>query len=282
MSQIGNISVSTIFEVDASDVIRDVISKATPESIKQISWLMPDYADAAGNLKAVNQSFLLRTSSGNVIIDTCVGNGRSRPELPVWSNLQTRYLENLKQAIDPADVHFVICTHLHFDHIGWNTMLVEGAWRPVFPNATYVFVKDEFDYWMSNPQNELIDDRNGIEESIKPLVETGQIKLVAADAQVTPEIRLVPTPGHTPHHVAVFVESDGQSALFAGDVFHHPCQISHPDWMSFDTDEASALDSRKRVLNDYADSDTFVFGAHFAVPAGSKLVAANDAYRLQA
>lgn len=281
MNTIGKIVVSTVSEIDASQVIREVIAKATPENIKSIPWLTPNYADEAGNLKAVNQSFLLRTPSGIVIIDTCVGNGRSRPELPAWSNLQTNYLENLKQEIDPAEVGYVICTHLHFDHIGWNTMLVDGSWQPVFPNAKYVFAKDEFDYWMADPQNELIDDRNGIQESVKPLIDTGQVLLVASDAQVTPEIRLLATPGHTPHHVSVLVESDGASALFSGDVFHHPCQIAEPEWMSFDTDEASALASRNKVLSQYAGSDTIVYGAHFSQPAGGKIAKSEHGFILQ-
>lgn len=281
MNTIGSIIVSTVFELDASQTIRDVISKATPENIKNIPWLAPTYADDAGNLKAVNQSFLLRTPSGNAIIDTCVGNGRSRPELPAWDGLHTGYLENLQKEINPNDVDYIICTHLHFDHIGWNTMLINGIWRPVFPNAKYVFVKDEFDYWMTSPQNELVDDRNGIEESIKPLLETVQVLLVAADAQVTPEIRLIPTPGHTPHHVSVLVESDGESALFTGDVFHHPCQIAEPEWMSFDTDEASALQSRRKVLSEYGGTATMVYGAHFSQPAGGRIVQDDQGYRLE-
>jgi glyoxylase-like metal-dependent hydrolase (beta-lactamase superfamily II) len=281
MVTIGKITIDTIHELDASKVIQGVITDATPENIRKISWIIPHYADESGNIKAVNQTFLLKTPAANILIDTCAGNGRSRPELPAWDNLQTDYLSNLSRMINPDEVDFVICTHLHFDHIGWNTKLVDNKWVPVFPNAKYVFVKAEFDYWINHSERELADDLNGIEESVRPLVALNLIKLVSTDEQITDDVRLVPTPGHTPHHVSVLVKSDNQSALFAGDVFHHPCQIAHPDWMSFDTDEKKALESRKQLLAEYSDTGTLIFGAHFSAPAGGRIIRSGDAYKFE-
>jgi len=205
MTKIGSIAVSTIFELDASQVIRDIIPNASPSNIQAIKWLAPHYADSQGNISAVSQSFLLRMPSGTVVIDTGVGNGRARPEFSAWDNLSTAYLDNLKQQIDPQAVDLVICTHLHFDHIGWNTVLVDGTWTHLFPNARYIFVKDEFEYWMSHPTAEDIDDLNGIEESVKPLAQAGLIELVAADARITDGVQLIP--GYLTDEVLLRVEA---------------------------------------------------------------------------
>lgn len=280
MITIGNTIVQTIFELDASEAMRDVVKVATPDKVKQIPWLIPDYADEQGAIKALNQSFLVRTPDTTVIIDTCVGNGRPRPEMPAWSGLDTPYLENLKAAVNPSDVDYVICTHLHFDHVGWNTVEQDGSWLPLFPNAKYVIDREEFDYWTARPEAELIDDHNGVDESVRPLAEKGLIRLAGPGEQLTPEIRLVPLPGHTPHHIGALISSEGQSALFTGDVFHHPCQIARPDWTSFDTDETTALATRRRVLEQYADTDTVIIGAHFSEPVGGRIVRDDDGYRL--
>ena len=278
---VGNVKVTSIYELDASDVITEVIKDANSQNIKDIEWLFPHYADADGSIKAVNQSFLLEMSGKKILIDTCVGNKRTRPELPAWDGLETSFMNNLtKQGVRPEEVDMVLCTHLHFDHIGWNTHLVNGEWTPTFPNAEYIFVRQEYEYWQSRPDKELIDDHNGVNESIRPVVKAGLVRLVDKNAQITPEIRLVHTPGHTPHHVSILLESDGESALFSGDVFHHPCQIAHPEWMSFDTEPASALTSRKQVLEQYADTKTVIFGAHFSEPAGSRIITDGTSYKL--
>jgi len=280
MIKIGSLAIETIFELDASKVIRDIIDDATPENIKKIPWLIPRYANKEGELKAVNQSFLVNVAGKNVLIDTCVGNARPRPGFPEWGNLNTNYLENLKRVIDPAKVDYVVCTHLHFDHIGWNTYMKDGKWCPLFPNAAYVFYKAELDYWLNKPPAEMEDDLSGIEESVRPLINDNLVRLVNVDEYILPGLKLISTPGHTPHHVSVLIESEEASVLFAGDVFHHPCQIAHPEWMSFDTDGETALASRKALLSRYADTDTYIIGAHFSEPVGGRIVSAPDGYQL--
>jgi len=280
MLKVGEATIQTIFELDAGKVIADIMLKATPEAIKAISWLAPQYADATGRLKAVNQSFLVKIGGKNILIDTCVGNRRERPGFPEWENLDTPYLNNLKQLIDPAEVDFVICTHLHFDHIGWNAQWQDDKWAPLFPNAKYVIDRQEYDYWANNPQKEMIDDLNAIEESIEPLRADGLLHLVDENQEILPGVRLIATPGHTPHHDAILLESGGESALFVGDVFHHPCQIAHPEWESFDTDTPKAIEIRNILLNTYADTPTIIIGAHFAEPAWGRVVKTGKGYEL--
>jgi len=201
--------------------------------------------------------------------------------LPVWSDLHTDYLLNLTDAgFKPEDIDMVICTHLHFDHVGWNTHLVDGQWKPTFPNARYVFVDDEFNYWMAHPEQEIVDDHNGIDESVRPVAEAGLVDLVKADAKIMDEISLIPTPGHTPYHVSVLLQSNGQSALITGDTFHHPCQIAHPGWMSFDSLPEQALASRKMLLERFGGTDALIIGSHFALPAAGKLVPDGQSYKL--
>lgn len=279
--QVGNLKVSLIFELDAGGVISSIIPDATPENIKAIPWLYPNYADENGKLKANVQSFVIETNGKNTLIDTCVGDGRKRPELPAWSNLHTDYLKNLTDAgFKPEDIDMVICTHLHFDHVGWNAHLVDGQWKPTFPNARYVFVEDEFNYWMARPEREIVDDHNGIDESVRPVADAGLVDLVKADAKITDEISLIPSPGHTPYHASVLLESGDQTAVITGDTFHHPCQIAHPEWMSFDTLPDKALASRKMLLERFGGTEALFIGSHFALPAVGRLIQDVSGYRL--
>jgi glyoxylase-like metal-dependent hydrolase (beta-lactamase superfamily II) len=280
MLRVGEATIQTIFELDASKVITDIMPKATPEAINAIAWLVPNYANSAGGLKAVNQSFLVKIGGSNILIDTCVGNKRERPGFPEWENLNTPYLNNLKQLIDPAEVDFVICTHLHFDHIGWNTYEKDGEWVPTFPNAKYVIDRQEYEYWSNSPGEEMVDDINAIRETIEPLYAANLLHLVDNNQEILPGIRSVSAPGHTPYHVAVLLESRGESALFVGDVFHHPCQIAHPEWESFDTDTPIAIETRKALLSAYADTPTIIIGAHFSEPAWGKIAKVGGGYEL--
>lgn len=280
MITLSSVDIETIFELDASKVISDIIDDATAESIKMIKWLTPPYTTEQGKLKAVNQSFLLKINGKNVLIDTCVGNDRPRPGFPEWGNLKTQYLRNLRKVINPNEVDFVLCTHLHFDHIGWNTHLQDGKWQPLFPNAQYIFNKAELDYWLSSPKAEMKDDLDSISESIKPLIDNDLIKAVGVNEAILPGVKLIATPGHTPHHVAVLIEVENTSILFVGDVFHHPCQIAHPEWMSFDTDGKTAMASRKAILAEYADTDTYIVGSHFSKPAGGKIISTPNGHQL--
>ena len=164
-------------------------------------------------------------------------------------------------------VGHVICTHLHFDHVGWNTHLVDGVWQPTFPNARYIVPEGEFRYWQSRPTSEDGDHHAGFADSVTPVAEAGLLHLVSDDQIVTDAVRLVPSPGHTPHHVSVLLESKGQTALITGDAMHHPCQITYPTWSTIsDFNPQQAQASRIALFERFVGSDTLIIGSHFTDP----------------
>jgi glyoxylase-like metal-dependent hydrolase (beta-lactamase superfamily II) len=278
---VGKFKISQIVETEAGAIIQEALPDATSEAIKKIDWLAPHYADADGHLKAVVQSFVIQNDTVTMIVDTCVGNDKHRVDLAAWGNLQTNYLDKLlAMGIKPTDVTHVLCTHLHFDHIGWNTQWVGGQWVPTFPNARYLFAKDEWAYWQSSPEKEIADDRQGITDSATPVVEAGLVQLIDVDDTVTPGISVFPTPGHTPHHISVLIQSEGHQAIITGDAIHHPCQIHHVDWCSLaDFSKEQAVHSRKALLQRTAGSQTLVMGSHFAAPTGGTIVQEGGLFR---
>ena len=266
--QVGDARVFRIGELDATPALQGLIPKFDLAGISRDPWLIPNFVDEKGRLKGLVQAFLIVLGDQKIIIDPGVGNGKNRVAVPGWNNLQTTFLDQF-QTVDTqlGDIDYVVNTHLHFDHVGWHTRRIDGSWQPTFSAARYVIVAEEFRYWQSRPEKEIADQHAGFSDSVLPLYEAGLVDLVADDHVVMDGVRLIPSPGHTPHHVSVLIESRGQSALITGDVAHHPCQLAHPDWGSasdFDADQARA--SRSDLVERYADSETLIIGSHYADP----------------
>lgn len=279
---IGDIEVYQIVEMEGGELIQSTIPQATPENIKKITWLYPHFADEKGNLKALVQSFLIKSNGKNILIDTCNGNEKNRPTAPTWGNLHTDFLRRFSEiGIKETDINMVIFTHLHFDHVGWNTYLENAKWIPTFPNAIYLFVREEYDYWKQKPEKELDDDKFGFDDSVTPIVEAGLAQFVESNYRVDDNICLLPSPGHTPGHVSIMIASQGKQAIISGDFFHHPCQIAHPEWtMDADTSPNIALETRKKMLEEIADTDTILIGSHFPNPVAGKVKRYNNSYIL--
>lgn len=279
---IGNVTISQIIEVDAGEVIQEIMPDANPASILGIPWLRPHFADENGKLKAVVQAFLVTTPTAAILVDTCVGNEKKRVELSAWNNLHTDFLHRLAAlGRNRNDIDIILCTHLHFDHVGWNTMLEAGKWIPTFPRARHLFAKEEFEYWKGKPEKEIADDHAGFRDSILPVYEAGLVDLVQVDQSVVEGVSLIPTPGHTPAHVSVVIASGGEQAVITGDVLHHPCQIAHPEWATVgDTDRDRATRTRKGLIDRLVGSETLVIGSHFALPTAGKLVREGEEVRL--
>lgn len=280
--KLGSATIMPVVELaDAGKIIQDGIPDALPENIQTIDWLAPNYTNESGKLKARVQTFLVEVGGKKIVVDGCCGNGRERPGLPEWAHLQTGFMERFKQVWEPEDVDIVLCTHMHFDHVGWNTVLVDGKWTPTFPNAQYIFSEREFNYWNGKPEKEMEDDRMGFAESVLPVFEAGLVKLVPDNYQVTKEVSFIPTPGHTPGHIAVLIEVGGKSIVITGDALHHPCQVAHPEWGTpWDTDTERANKSRRELLERFAGTDTLLVGAHFAEPIAGKITRDKTGFKL--
>jgi len=224
---------------------------------------------ATNQLRMSYHSMVLRTPQGNVMVDTCIGNDKERPLIDRWHKQQFPYLERLaKLNLAPPDIDYVCCTHFHADHVGWNTRLENGTWVPTFPNARYLFAEPEISYWervqREQPEHIFTQSYN---DSVLPVVEAGQVDIVAADHEIVTGVQLRPAFGHSPGNVVVEVNAGDDRAVLSGDVIHHPVQIERPDWRSvFDQDSDQALATRLELLQRIADDRTHLIGAHFAGP----------------
>jgi glyoxylase-like metal-dependent hydrolase (beta-lactamase superfamily II) len=263
--QVGDVRITRVVEMEVTGGSKFILPDATREACKSIEWMRPHFMDAEGNLIMSIHALVVDTGSRRIVVDTCIGNDKQRA-FPNWTNLQTSFLEDLAAAGYPREsIDTVLCTHLHVDHVGWNTMLVDGAWKPTFPRARYLVAEKEFRYWDTEQADELND---GImEDSVRPIVDAGLMDFVASDHQVCPEVWLEPTPGHTPGHVSVHISCDGEDALITGDCIHHPCQLTRTEWCSSaDFDQVQGRTTREQLLQRYADQDVLVIGTHFATP----------------
>ena len=279
--RIGAVTVTKIVELEVTGGSRFILPQATPEEILPIGWLLPDFSDERGRLRMSIHALVVETPDRRIIVDTCLGNDKQNRRIPTWNNLQTRFLADLVAAGHPREaIDTVVCTHLHVDHVGWNTMLVGDRWLPTFPNARYLMGRIEFDHWTNEHERE--DMAAVLADSVNPVWEAGLVDLVETEHRICDEVSLVPTLGHTPGHVSVRITSRGEEALITGDFMHHPCQIARPEWSSTaDSDPAEATRTRQHMLTRLADTPILVIGTHFAGRPAGRVVRAGEAFRLE-
>ena len=239
-----------------------------------LPWMVPHFFDPVSSefLSSIH-SWVLRTRHHTILVDSCTGNNKSRPTMPRFHELDTSYLERLQTAgVTPEEVDFVMCTHLHVDHVGWNTRLVDGRWVPTFPNAKYVFSQGEHDYW--NPELNAATQAFGqvFRDSVLPIIEAGQAVIVDHDFELDDQIQIVPTPGHSPGHLSIRLTSAGETGIFSGDVIHQPLQAYYPEWNSrYCINPELARQTRKNLLGHCADTGTTLFPAHFCFPHAGRI-----------
>ncbi|MGJ5181769.1 MBL fold metallo-hydrolase [Bradyrhizobium oligotrophicum] len=226
--------------------------------------------DAQDTLILCFQSYVVKTPDHTILIDSCIGNDKPRAR-PVW-NMKTddTYMRALASAgISVDDIDVVMCTHLHTDHVGWNARLDNGRWVPTFPKARYVFAQAEYDYWVAqNAKAEV----PAFADSVLPVVEARRADIVRDDFSIGDHVRLLPTPGHTPGHVAVAVGKGKDDAVFAGDLIHSPLQLGLPELSpKFDVDPAQAALTRRAFLDRYCDTATLCCAAHFPSPTVGRI-----------
>ena len=242
-------------------------------------WLEPRLLDpATGLLVLAFHSFVVTTPRHVVLVDTCSGNDRERPRKPRYHRKSWPYLENLRRVgIAPEAVDYVVCTHLHVDHVGWNTRLVDGRWIPTFPNARYLFSRREWEYW--ERETERFADDPYHEDAILPVIAAGTAEFVRDDHEIDSWVRLEPSPGHTPGHVNVRIRGGGMEAVMSGDLMHHPLQCAEPQLSScFCVDREQSRRTRRAFLERHAESGALVMPAHFPAPSAGRIVAHGDAF----
>jgi glyoxylase-like metal-dependent hydrolase (beta-lactamase superfamily II) len=279
--QVGDATITRVIESEVPTAVTWLLPDATADRIAAIGWLRPHFVADDGKLMASVHALVIEADGRRIVVDTCVGNDKDRL-LPFWNHLQLPFLDDLTAAGFPRErIDTVVCTHLHVDHVGWNTMRVDGRWVPTFPNARYLVVAEEWAHWRAQTDTAAMGS-DILGDSVQPIFDAGLADLVRADHRVCPSVRLEPTPGHTPGHVSVRIRSRDAEAVITGDLIHHPVQMGVPAWRStFDTDADQARRTRRAFLADCAARRTLVIGTHFATPTAGHVVSDGDVFRFE-
>jgi glyoxylase-like metal-dependent hydrolase (beta-lactamase superfamily II) len=254
---------------------------------RHLDWLVPNHYTLAHDALVTSvHSWLIRTGRHTILLDSCAGNRKDRPWWPRFHQLDTPFLDRLRIAgARPEDIDIVLCTHLHADHIGWNTVLRDGRWVPTFPNATYLFSRIENAFWDPRQNVALAEDpprKIAYRDSVLPVIEAGQATLVEGSHAIDDTLLIEPAPGHTPGHVILKLSVPGGRGLFSGDVIHHPLQVYAPHWNTqFCFDPGQARASRRRVLEYCVDEKALLFPTHFGAPHVAAIMAGARGFMLK-
>ena len=282
---VGDLTIHRIIEQETTYLpALDMMPALTPELLAENrAWLRQAGAiDDADMLILCFQSYVVKTPHHTILVDSCIGNDKPRPNRPKW-NMKTDdlFMRGLAATgVSVADIDVVMCTHLHVDHVGWNTRLENGRWVPTFPNARYIFGKAEFDYWTAqNAKAEV----PPFTDSVLPVVAADRAEIVRDDFAIGDHVRIVPTPGHTPGHVAFSFGKGRDDAVFSGDLMHSPLQARHPQLSAkFDIDQVQAAATRRAFLERYCDTATLCCTAHFPSPSTGRIKRRGDGFVCEA
>ena len=274
---IGHVRISCFIEHEIPTRPSWILPDATPEAVaRHREWLAPHFLDDTGKLCMSIQSFIVETPDMTVLVDTCVGNDKPR-NVPQWNMQRTTFLQDLEVEGFPAEtIDVVLCTHLHVDHVGWNTRLENGVWVPTFAQARYLFARQEWDYWSTRDEDEY---GPTMADSVRPIIEADHAELVEGEHRSSDDLWLEHTPGHVSLHIA----SDGQEAVITGDLMHHPIQCGEPQWNSRAcSDPNQARTTRRAFLERYSGGEVAILGTHFASPTAGHFIPHGDAWRFRA
>jgi glyoxylase-like metal-dependent hydrolase (beta-lactamase superfamily II) len=276
--KVGDARITSVVEAQTDGIPPEFFfPDADEETVRRHSWLAPDYADADGRIGMRVQAFVVEVAGRIVVVDPCVGNSKTR-ETPYWNERTWPFMERFEAAgFDRSDVDMVVHTHLHVDHVGWDTHLLDGRWVPTFARARHLYVASELD---AQAADDGIEARRIRDDSIVPIFEADLADIVEADADLGAGLRLAPTPGHTPGHASLWLTSGGRTALLTGDVIHHPVQCAEPG-LSFvsDTDRVLARATREVALGEAVGQDALMLGTHFPTLPAGRVVVDGDVWR---
>ncbi len=287
---IGAMTVTRVEESIIPLTAKVLLPDTTPGHIEaNRPWIDPYFdgvEDGHPVMRLSIHSFVIDAGDTTIVVDTCVGPDpeRSLPgDVGFVDRLDAKLRATGSGGLDGVDV--VVCTHVHFDHVGWNTRTVDGVTVPTFPNARYLVTRAELD------EVEADDHMGVLDPSIRPLREAGVLDAIDLDSteldgsdanagryRICDGVELVATPGHTAGHVSVLLRSDGDEALITGDAFHSPVQFADPELAAwrFDSDSAASTATRRHLIDRFAGTDALVLGTHFAPPTGGRLVWGED------
>ncbi len=272
--RVGRVEITRLVEVwKWEDDIWMVLEDSKPSIVATQPWLLPHHATPEGRMFINFQAFVVKAGNRRIMIDTCIGADRER-QFPVFTKMRTTFMQDLASlGIAPNDIDTVLCTHLHFDHVGWNTHLVDGRWVPTFPKARYLFSRTEYDHWQQLRDTGGYHGINHLSDAVDPVIEAGLVDFIPHDHALSEEIRLLPTPGHTPGHVSVYIDSHGEQAVITGDLMHHPIQVAMPEHpATFDMDKPAGAKTRVEFVKRFQDKPVLVIGSHFADPGAGYIV----------
>jgi len=270
---VGDLTIHRIIEQETTFLpALELFPALTPDLLAENRpWMRQAGAlDADDVLILCFQSYIVKTPHHTILVDSCIGNDKPRPR-PKWHmKTDDTYMRALASAgLSVEDIDYVTCTHLHVDHVGWNTRLEGGRWVPTFPNARYVFAKREFDYWTEQNAKSPVP---AFGDSVLPVVEAKRAEIVDDDYAIGDHMHILPTPGHTPGHAAFTFGRGRDEAVFSGDLMHSPLQTRYPELsVKFDVDPAQAAATRRRFLERYCDTETLCCTAHFPSPSAGKI-----------
>ena len=278
---VGRLRISAVVERAGPTRPTWLLPDAVPDALEgHRAWLAPHFLDEKGRFLQSIHAFVVDAPGLRMIVDTCVGNDKDRGGRAPFHMMRTAFLDDLAAAgYPPESIDVVLCTHLHVDHVGWNTRLHDGRWVPTFPRARHIFGRREWEHWSTENDE---DTKRIMDDSVRPIVDAGLATLVEMDHRISPEIWLEPTPGHTPGHVSVRLSSEGADAVITGDLMHHPVQVAEPEWCSgFDSDLEEARKTRRAFCERYADVPVAVLGTHFHHPTAGRIVRHGETWRFR-
>jgi glyoxylase-like metal-dependent hydrolase (beta-lactamase superfamily II) len=280
---LGDLTIHRIVEMERGlSPAREFLPGLTEERLAaNRDWMRPAALDAEDKLVLCFQSYIVRTPKHVVLVDSCIGNDKERTARPMWhqkkDDVWMRGLAALGLTVNDIDV--VMCTHLHVDHVGWNTRLENGRWVPTFPKARYLFSKKELDYWLAANAKQTVPP---IADSVIPIVEAKRCDLITSDHAMDDHVRLLPTPGHTIDHFAVALGKSGKDAVITGDLIHSPLQAKYPELsMYVDYDANQGIETRRKFLEHYCDSSTLCCFAHFPSPSRGHIKRWGEGFRCE-
>ncbi len=288
--RIGNATLTRVIEWQVDGMPTAMFPQTPADAWGEVGEFTPTFWTDAG-WRIVFQSWVVDVDGLTVLIDTGIGNDKTRPRIPILDHLRTDFLGALRSAgVDPAAVDVVVNTHLHVDHVGWNTKRDGDAWVPTFPNARYLVPEADFRHFGPDGPEQRKKPETEEEESLQQHIRTlfadsvspveQQIELCSDDHQLSESLWLRPAPGHTPGTSVVWLDA-GKPAVFVGDLTHCPIQLGRPsDPCAWDEDFAAAAVTRKRVLTEASRRRAAVIPAHFPGHGGATVVARGDAFMI--